>query len=106
MVRPNSFTSAFVPFVDATLPTALSAAFAASRIAAILASLSCGGGGVGAAAAAVVSRPAIVSAGLFSPLEHAVHNAHTPTIATARATRIMVPPRSSQFASADAEGEP
>jgi hypothetical protein len=56
MSRPKAFTSASLPFVDATLPAALSAAFAASRMATMFASVSGGGAAVERARLRLLSR--------------------------------------------------
>src|SRR6478752_7052145 len=96
MSRPNSFTAGLVPFVDASLPIALSPAFASSSSATMLTSVSTAVGaavvsGIGVAAAdfAVVSITASVSE-FFALFEHAAHitvRAHALTIAMLRAGR-------------------
>src|SRR5215831_1088111 len=103
MSRPNSFTDALVPFVDASLPIALSPAFASSRSATMLTSVSVAVGaaavvsvvGVAAAGFAVVSIAASVSE-FLALLVHAAAttaSAHALMIAMLRAGRFdMVPP--------------
>src|SRR5215831_18836330 len=96
MSRPNSFTAELVPFVDASLPIALSPAFASSSSATMLTSVSgavaaavVSGVGVAAAGFAVVSIAASVSE-FLALLVHAAHTtarAHALTIAMLRAGR-------------------
>src|SRR5215216_4706761 len=94
IMRPNSLTSARVPFCAATLPAALSAAFAASSMATMLVSLSAGGAGGGGGAAAAAARAALSAAAIESAVlsffEHATHSVHAPSSARPRAWRIDI----------------
>src|SRR5690349_437007 len=93
MVRPNSFTCAFVPFVDAILPPAESPAFTASSMATMLESFMAGAAGAGAGVvdvAAVVSMRA-VSAFLFPPPQ-ATAVTQAPASTAPHSTRFRIDP--------------
>src|SRR5215217_2576254 len=94
MSRPKLFTSDLVPIVVARLPWALSAAFASSSIATMLASFSGAGAGAGAGAAAALalaalSAAAAESAALF-PFEHAAQRVHAPKATRMRVRRVVI----------------
>src|SRR5688500_18266139 len=97
MFRPNVRTSALVPFVAAIAPAELSVAFALSRIAAMLGSVSAGAAGAGGAAAvaaAAAESAARAESAPESPLEQAASSAAAASAAVdvRRIRRVIGPP--------------
>src|SRR4051794_18600857 len=86
MRTPNAFTSAFVPFVEAILPEALSAALASSSSAAMLASVRPGVVAVvfaGVAVADVAAAVSVVPAESYADLSPFAHAASTAMLSAA-----------------------
>src|SRR4051812_40423444 len=94
MSRPKPLTSALVPIVVARLPDELSAMFASSRIATMLASFSGAGAGAGGGAADAVAFAALSAAAAESAalsfFEHAAQRAHMPKPAMMRVRRVVI----------------